>query len=66
LATRRAQDLLSDPFPVQSEQECERLATERAVDPAFWAVYPQTSAGLVGNLYLSLQEPLSWRTYELG
>lgn len=55
-----------EPYPVQSEQECERLAAERAVDPAFWAVCLHGSGELVGNLYLSLQEPESWRTYELG
>jgi RimJ/RimL family protein N-acetyltransferase len=55
-----------EPYPVQSELECERLAAERATDPAFWAVCLGGSDELVGNLYLKLQEPESWRTYELG
>jgi RimJ/RimL family protein N-acetyltransferase len=55
-----------EPYPVLSAQECDRLAGERAVDPAFWAVCLQDSGALVGNLYLSRQQPESWRTYELG
>jgi len=55
-----------EPYPVQSAQECERLAGERATDPAFWAVCLRDSGELVGNLYLSRQQPESWRTYELG
>ncbi len=55
-----------EPYPVQSEQDCARLAAERSVDPAFWAVCLHGSGELVGNLYLSLQQPESWRTYELG
>ncbi|HET7724789.1 MAG TPA: GNAT family N-acetyltransferase [Propionibacteriaceae bacterium] len=55
-----------EPYGVQSEQDCRRLAAERSVDPAFWAVCLRGTGELVGNLYLSLQEPKAWRTYELG
>jgi [ribosomal protein S5]-alanine N-acetyltransferase len=55
-----------EPYPVQSYEDCLRLAAERSVDPAFWAVCLHGTDELVGNLYLSLQEPKSWRTYELG
>ncbi|HEY3339453.1 MAG TPA: GNAT family protein [Propionicimonas sp.] len=55
-----------EPYPVQSAQDCERLAGERAGDPAFWAVCLADTGDLVGNLYLSRQQPDAWRTYELG
>jgi RimJ/RimL family protein N-acetyltransferase len=55
-----------EPYPVQSAQECERLAVERVTDPSFWAVCLGETGELVGNLYLGLQQPESWRTYELG
>ena len=55
-----------EPYPVQSEQDCERLAGERSIDPAYWAVCLQGSGELVGNLYLSRQQPEAWRTWELG
>ena len=55
-----------EPYPPQSAQECERLAAERVDDPAFWAVCLRESGALVGNLYLSRQQPEAWRTYELG
>lgn len=55
-----------EPYPVQSEADCRALAAGRAQDPAFWAVCSRRSGALVGNLYLSLREPASWRTWELG
>ena len=55
-----------EPYPMQSEQDCERLAGERQIDPAFWAVCLRDSGELVGNLYLGQQRPEAWRTWELG
>lgn len=55
-----------EPYATQSQEECARLAAERSLDPAFWAVCLRGSDELVGNLYLHLEEPRSWRTYELG
>lgn len=55
-----------EPYPVQSAQDCERLAAERASQPAFWAVCLRDSGELVGNLYLNLEDPPVWRTWELG
>lgn len=55
-----------EPYPQQSPADCERLATERAKDPDFWAVCLAGSGELIGNLYLHQREPLAWRTYELG
>ena len=55
-----------EPYPVQSRADCDRLAAERSDDPAFWAVCLRGPGELVGNLYLGLQQPLAWRTFELG
>lgn len=54
-----------EPYGPQSREQCDRLATERATDPGFWAVCLPTGE-LVGNLSLHLGEPHQWGDYELG
>jgi RimJ/RimL family protein N-acetyltransferase len=54
-----------EPYGPVDAAEAARLAAERADDPSFWAICLAEGA-LVGNLYLHLEEPAAWRTYELG
>ncbi|MGC3994989.1 MAG: GNAT family N-acetyltransferase [Propionicimonas sp.] len=60
----RPEAVAFEPYPVQSADACERLAAERARDPDFWAVC--LGDVLIGNLYLHPEEPVAWRTWELG
>lgn len=55
-----------EPCPVQSLPDCEHLAAERADNPDFWAVCLLATGELIGNLYLHLDQPTAWRSYELG
>ena len=55
-----------EPYPVQSVEDCERLADERAGRTDMWAVCLRDSGEVIGNLYLHRNEPQAWRTWELG
>lgn len=55
-----------EPYEVLSENECKREATRRAKDPAFWAVCLKENGKLIGNLYFAQEQPLEFRTWELG
>lgn len=55
-----------EPYPVQSAEDCERLAAERADRDDLWAVCLRSSGDLIGNLYLHREDPRAWRTWTLG
>lgn len=55
-----------EPYGVQSERDCERLAAERAADERFVAVCLAGTGDLIGNLYCAPEGPPTWRTWGVG
>jgi RimJ/RimL family protein N-acetyltransferase len=55
-----------EPYEVFSLRDCKREAAKRARHPSFWALCLRGTDELIGNLYFSLQDPDTYRTWELG
>ncbi|WP_039835027.1 GNAT family N-acetyltransferase [Paenibacillus sonchi] len=55
-----------EPYGVFDEQASQAEALRRSADPAFWAVCLKESGKMIGNLYFQQQEPMTFRTWELG
>lgn len=64
-ALGRPEAVRFEPYGVQSREQCDEIAADRASDPAFWALC-LADGRLVGTLFLAREEPTEWRTYELG
>lgn len=55
-----------EPYDVQTEDECKRIAQNRATNTDFWAVCLKENGKVIGNIYFSRQEPLDFLTWEVG
>lgn len=62
----RADVLTHEPDDPRSLAECETLASERAQGDHFLAVCRQEDDRMIGHLYVALQEPAEFDTWEIG
>ncbi len=62
----RADVLTHEPDDPRSLPECEALAAERAQGDQFLAVCLRDDNRMIGHLYVALQEPAEFDTWEIG
>ncbi len=55
-----------EPYGVFTLEEAQREAERRASDDAFWAVCFKETGKLIGNVYFALQQPDSYKNWEIG
>jgi RimJ/RimL family protein N-acetyltransferase len=55
-----------EPYNTYSEEQCKEESMKRASDNAFWAVSLKDTNKVIGNIYFSQQDPIEFRTWELG
>ena len=55
-----------EPYGVQSESECQKIALQRSEDDSFWAVWLKSNQKVIGNLYFNQLMPTEFRAWELG